>query len=107
MGYFQFSITLKSGELLQFIRQLPSKDLDQIWRSHDLKAKDHYKSKLLSFRVIQLSKLDSEIKKWISDQGKHETKAMDDLLLDPGELGRTVNRKKKPGNEGQTLENRL
>jgi hypothetical protein len=96
MGYFQFTITLKSGEHLHFIRQLPAKDLDQVWRSHELKAKDHYKSKLLSFRVVQLSKVDPEIKKWISDQGKPETKAMDDLLNQWAKVEKLKTAKRNP-----------
>lgn len=105
LGYLQFTITLRSGQRLQFIRPLPAKDLDQVWRSHEVKAKDHYKSTLSSFRVVQLSKLDPVVKKYIADQGKPETKAMDDLLNDMDEGKRVADRRKGRG-ESPNLEER-
>jgi hypothetical protein len=99
-------MTLRNNQVIQIIRQLDLKDLELVWRTHERKAKNHYKSKLSSFRVVQLSKLDPEVKKLIADQGKPDSTAMNDVLNDPGELVKTSNRKKKPGSEGPTLDER-
>lgn len=105
MPFYKFYIVTKPNQAIQFIRQLDQKDLDVVWRQYERKAKDHYKSKLISFEVVHLSKLSPEVKKWIADQGKPETKLMDDLLNDQGVGGKVASRK-KGRNEGPALEER-
>jgi hypothetical protein len=107
MGYFQFELKLRTGEDLKFIRLLTDfKDIDQVHRIYNQKARDHYKKRLTSFKVVQLSKLDPEVKAWITSQGNPDSTLMNDLLNDFGQTTATANRKKKPGSEGPTLENR-
>jgi hypothetical protein len=103
MPFYQFTITLKNKTVQQFIRQLDLKDLDQVWRVYEKKSVDHHKSKMASFRVIQLSKLDPEVKEFISSQGKKTKNELDDLLNVPDQKG-PVSRKK--GREGPALESR-
>lgn len=106
MPYFQYTINLRTGEELKFIRLIEVKDIDQVWRKYHLKAKEHYKKRLTNFRVIQLSKLDPDVKAWVAAQGKQDTNLMNDLLSEFGTTSPTANRKKKPGTEGPTLEDR-
>lgn len=107
MPFFQFTITLRNKTVLQFIRQMPNTDLDQVWRIYSKISKQHYKSQLDEFKVIQLSKLSPEVKQWIADQGKNVTKnEMDELLNIPDQKG-TVSRRKGGSSMGPTLEERL
>lgn len=100
MGYFQFSIQLRSGANYQFIRHLEDQsDIDRVWRIYEKKAKVHYKSQLASFNVIQLSKLSEPVKGFIKDQGKKDEMPDGDLMAKP------TNRKKNRS-QGMNLEDR-
>ncbi len=106
MPFYKFTITLKNKTVQEFIRQLDLKDLDQVWRVYAKKTEDFYKSKVASFRVTQLSKLDPEVKDFIAGQAKNVTKnELEDLLNIP-DLKGPANRK-KGNSEGPSLENRL
>lgn len=98
MPWYRFTIKLRDGSVHAGIRQLAAADLDYVWRSYERKAKDHYRHKLASFDVIQLSKLSKEVKDFVASQGKKDT-------LEWGSPKATVNRKKNYV-QGNTLEER-
>lgn len=106
MPYYKFTIEIKQGPILQFIRNLDILGIDLVWRKYEKLSRDHYKRKMESFKVVKLSKLDPEVKAWITAQGKPDSKLIEDLMNDFGTFSPTANRKKKPGTEGPTLEKR-
>src|SRR6476620_91731 len=69
MPYYHFSVILTDGKTHSGIRQLPNRDIDQIWREYERQAQSHYGSKFKAFEVVMLSKLSPQVRDWIERQG--------------------------------------
>ena len=65
MAYYQITIELSNGKLIQGVRELPEKSIDDYWTSYEMKSSGIYLHSMIYFNMVQLSKHSTEVKQYL------------------------------------------
>ena len=66
MAYYQITIQLESGKCIQGIRELPEKDIDELWTTYEMKSSGVYRNGMNYFNMVLLSKHSYEVKEYLA-----------------------------------------
>jgi len=65
MAYYKITIQLESGKTIQSIRELPEKDIDELWTTYEMKSSGVYRNGMNYFNMVLLSKHSYEVKEYL------------------------------------------
>ena len=102
--FVKVTVVLKDGRVLSAIDDTSVGDIDLSWNVYLFKAREKWGGKIDTFQVVQLSRYDPEVKKYMREKnmrfmkrvGADESEGFPELEL-PEAVVREINKKKAKG----------
>jgi len=66
MAYYQITIELSNGKLIQGVRELAEKPIDELWTNYEMKSSAVYRHSMIYFNLVQLSRYSTEVKLYLA-----------------------------------------
>jgi hypothetical protein len=65
VAYYQITIELSNGKLIQGVRELTEKPIDELWTNYEMKSSGIYRHSMIYFNMVQLSRYSTEVKQYL------------------------------------------